>query len=278
MFERILYPTDFSEVSLHALKHCIAKMSLLGVKRVYLLHVIDITVAELEAFALEEIYKTKLENLAKELRERGLDVQTVVRIGIPAIEIAEEAERINADLIAIPSMGENVWRHMFLGSTVSNLVRATKRPVLILKYNKKENAFELSVDCSNLFRRPLVALDFSECSKKIIEVVKNFKEAIEEGILLHSVDYGKIEELEKNIETSMRELKRAKKEIGVEFETEVMVGTASQAIIGTALAKRATLIVVGKKGKGILKELILGSTADRVMRDSKIPVLLVPCE
>jgi nucleotide-binding universal stress UspA family protein len=278
MFEKVLCPTDFSEVSLHALRNCIPEFSSLGIKELYLLHVIDITVAELEAFNLEEIYKTELEKLAIELREKGLNVKTSVRIGIPSIEIAEEAENIDADLIISPSVGENVWRQMFLGSTASNLVRATKRPVLLLKYTKKDDSFELSVKCSELFQRPLVALDFSECSKRVVEEVKSFKELIEKGVLLHSVDYGKIDELEENIENATRELERTKKEIGVEFEVEVMVGTASQAIIGTALAKKATLIVVGKKGRSILKELILGSTADRVIRDSKIPVLLVPCE
>ncbi len=251
----------------------------LGAKELYLLHVIDITVAELQAFELEEIYKNKLEELAKTLRETGIDVKTSVRIGIPSLEIAEEAESIGADLIISPSVGENVWRQMFLGSTASNLVRATKRPVLLLKYSKKDDSFELPVKCSELFQRPLVALDFSECSEKITNAVEKFREQIEKGgILLHSVDYGKIDELEKNIDAAKKRLDEVAEKLGVEFEKEVMVGTASQAIIGTALAKKATLIVIGKKGRSIIKELILGSTAERVIRDSKLPVLLVPCE
>ncbi|AMQ18588.1 universal stress protein [Thermococcus peptonophilus] len=278
MFEKILYPTDFSDISLHALHNCLPDLFELGAKELYLLHVIDITVAELQAFELEEIYKNKLEELAKTLRETGIDVKTSVRIGIPSLEIAEEAESIGADLIISPSVGENVWRQMFLGSTASNLVRATKRPVLLLKYSKKDDSFELPVKCSELFQRPLVALDFSECSEKITNAVEKFREQIEKGILLHSVDYGKIDELEKNIDAAKKRLDEVAEKLGVEFEKEVMVGTASQAIIGTALAKKATLIVIGKKGRSIIKELILGSTAERVIRDSKLPVLLVPCE
>ncbi|WP_209475631.1 universal stress protein [Thermococcus stetteri] len=278
MFEKILYPTDFSDISLHTLRNCVPGLFEIGAQEVHLLHVIDITVAELQAFELEEVYKNKLEELAKTLREKGINVKTSIRIGIPAIEIAEEAESIGADLIISPSVGENVWRQMFLGSTASNLVRATKRPVLLLKYSKKDDSFELPVECSELFKRPLVALDFSECSEKITEAVTKFKELIEKGVLLHSVDYGKIEELEGNIEAAKKRLDEIAGKIGVEFKKEVMVGTASQTIIGTALAKKATLIVIGKKGRSIIKELILGSTAERVIRDSKLPVLLVPCE
>ncbi len=278
MFERILYPTDFSEVSLHALRHCIPELFKLGAKELYLLHVIDITVAEIEAFELEEVYREKLEELAKEMKEKGINAKAEIRVGIPSLEIAEASEKANVDLIVTPSVGENVWRQMFMGSTASNLVRATKRPVLLLKYRKKDDSFELAVDCSELFKRPLVALDFSKCSVKIVQTVKKFEELIERGILLHSVDYGKIEELEHNIAIAKKNLEKSSKDLSAEFELEVMVGTASQAIIGTALAKGATLIVLGKKGRSILKDLILGSTAERVMRDSKLPVLLVPCE
>lgn len=278
MFERILYPTDFSEVSLHALRHCIPELFKLGAKELHLLHVIDITVAEIEAFELEEVYREKLEELAKEMKEKGINAKAEVRVGIPSLEIAEASEKANVDLIVTPSVGENVWRQMFMGSTASNLARATKRPVLLLKYRKKDDSFELAVDCSELFKRPLVALDFSKCSVKIVQTVKKFEELIERGILLHSVDYGKIEELEHNIAIAKKNLEKSSKDLSAEFELEVMVGTASQAIIGTALAKGATLIVLGKKGRSILKDLILGSTAERVMRDSKLPVLLVPCE
>ncbi|NJE43235.1 universal stress protein [Thermococcus sp. GR6] len=278
MFEKILYPTDFSDVSLHALRNCIPKLLPLGVRELHLIHVVDITVAEFEAFELEDIYREKLDGLARELETKGVKVNPIVRIGIPSIEIAEVAEENDIDLVVIPSMGENIWRTMFVGSTASNLARATKRPVLLLKYLKSDDKFELSVDCAEIFKRPLVSLDFSKCSIRIIKIVKGFEELVDKGILLHSVDYGKVEELEHNIDVAKKNLKKSAKGIKAPFELEVLVGPASQAIIGTSLAKGATLIVIGKKGRSFIKDLLLGSTAERVIRDSKIPVLLVPCE
>ncbi|NJE76513.1 universal stress protein [Thermococcus sp. ES12] len=278
MFEKILYPTDFSDVSLHALRTCVPKLTSMGVRELHLIHVVDITIAEFEAFELEDIYREKLEKLAEELRTDGVKVNAIVRIGIPSIEIAEVAEEVDIDLVVIPSVGENIWRTMFMGSTASNLARATKRPVLLLKYQKKDDGFEPSVDCSAIFKRPLVSLDFSKCSIKIIKTVRKFEELIERGIMVHSVDYGGMEELERNIEAAKLNLEKSAKGIKAGFDVEVLVGSASQAIIGTALAKNATLIVIGKKGRNFLKDLLLGSTAERVMRDSKIPVLLVPCD
>ena len=280
MFERVLYPTDFSEVSLHALRECIPKLAKLGIKELYLLNVIDITMAEFEAFELEDIYREKLEKLARETEEKcgGTKVKADVRIGIPSIEIAEAAEEVGAELIVIPSMGENIWRRMFVGSTASNLARASKKPVLLLKYTQKDGKFEFSGDCERMFERPLVALDFSRCSVKLIQTVRKFRELVKGGILLHSVDYGGVDELEHNMAVAKKNLEKSAKGLGEGFEIEVMVGTASQAIIGTAIAKNSTLIVLGKKGRSFIKDLLLGSTAERVIRDSKLPVLLVPCE
>ncbi|NJE29954.1 universal stress protein [Thermococcus sp. 18S1] len=278
MFEKVLYPTDFSDVSIHALRTCIPKLIPMGVRELYLIHVVDITIAEFEAFELEEIYRERLEGLAEGLRKDGVKVEAIVRIGIPSIEIAEAAEEKGVDLVVIPSMGENIWRTMFVGSTASNLARATKRPVLLLKYINRDGKFELSGDCSEVFRRPLVTLDFSNCSIKVLKTVRKFEELVESGLLLHSVDYGSMDELEHNIELAKKNLEKSVRGLRAGFEAEVMVGSASQAIIGTSLAKNSTLIVIGKKGRSFIKDLLIGSTAERVIRDSKVPVLLVPCD
>ncbi|MCD6372407.1 MAG: universal stress protein [Thermococcus sp.] len=278
MFEKVLYPTDFSEVSIHALRTCVPKLISMGVRELYLIHVVDITMAEFEAFELEELYREKLEKLAKELEKKGTKVEPIVTIGLPSIEIAETAEEKGVDLIVLPSVGENIWRRMFMGSTASNLARATKKPVLILKYEKEEDKIKLLGKCDEIFSRPLIALDFSKCSLKIIKTVRKFQEAIERAILLHSVDYGNVDELEHNIILAKKNLEKTARGLKVESETEVLVGSASQAIIGMALSKNASVIVIGKKGRSFLKDLLLGSTAERVMRDSKLPVLLVPCE
>ncbi|ASJ03625.1 universal stress protein [Thermococcus profundus] len=283
MFGKILYPTDFSDVSLHALRNCISDVLRLGVRELHLVHVIDITALDFEAFSVQEIYREKISELAEELRKSAggeVEIVTDVPIGIPSVEIAEYANRENVDLIIIPSAGENIWRRMFMGSTASNLARTSKKPVLILKYKEKgDGKFEPAFGpCGEIFKRPVIALDFSKCSLRIVREIKKFEEAVESGLLIHSVDYGKIDELEHNIELAKENLRKTSKAFSKPLEIEVTVGTASQAIIGMALAKKATLIVMGKKGRSFIKDLLLGSTAERVMRDAKMPVLLIPCE
>lgn len=58
--------------------------------------------------------------------------------------------------------------------------------------------------------------------------------------------------------------------------TEVAVGDAAREIVRHASGAHADLIVVGTHGHGRLARMMLGSVADRVIRKSDRPVLVVP--
>ena len=56
----------------------------------------------------------------------------------------------------------------------------------------------------------------------------------------------------------------------------VAVGKPAAEILRSARRHRADLIVVGTRGMGRLKTLLLGTTAEGVLRRTRIPVLAVP--
>ena len=62
---------------------------------------------------------------------------------------------------------------------------------------------------------------------------------------------------------------------GVDVETVVEVGTAFVEIIRTARHRQADLIVISTHGWSGMKHLLLGSTAERVVRKAPCPVLTV---
>lgn len=63
--------------------------------------------------------------------------------------------------------------------------------------------------------------------------------------------------------------------IGVSAETDVLEGPPADALLNAAEAHQADLIVVGSRGFGQFKGLLLGSTSDRVLHYAAIPVLVV---
>jgi nucleotide-binding universal stress UspA family protein len=56
----------------------------------------------------------------------------------------------------------------------------------------------------------------------------------------------------------------------------VTSGTAADELLKAARQQHADLVVIGTRGMGKVARLLLGSTADHVLRHSHVPVLAVP--
>ena len=63
---------------------------------------------------------------------------------------------------------------------------------------------------------------------------------------------------------------------GIETTTRVGTGLPSEEVIAAAKSEDADLIIVGTRGKSGLAHVLLGSTAERVIRMAPCPVLAVP--
>jgi len=100
MFDKILYPTDFSDVAKKAMDY-ITKLKEAGGKEVIVLHVIDERAigdicllyasrgsVEMVRRIEEEAWK-EMDNIGARLREEGFEVKLRVERGIPLTEILE---------------------------------------------------------------------------------------------------------------------------------------------------------------------------------------------
>lgn len=62
---------------------------------------------------------------------------------------------------------------------------------------------------------------------------------------------------------------------GIRHDMEIRCGHVSQEIVECANSGRFDVIVLGAKGRGALKDILLGSVAQRVLAMADIPVVLV---
>jgi nucleotide-binding universal stress UspA family protein len=143
MFEKILYPTDFSDVSRKALGY-LAQLKDAGTKEIVVLHVIDEKgidaisrygsgSAETIIGRIEKEAREEGKKIEKKLMQSGLIVKIRTETGVPLKEIlkVEEEEKVSA--IVIGSHGKTNLEEMFLGSVSEKVIRQSKKPVLVIK-------------------------------------------------------------------------------------------------------------------------------------------------
>lgn len=85
------------------------------------------------------------------------------------------------------------------------------------------------------------------------------------------------ERYDKEIKKMMEEAKTLAAQNGIVFNEKLMRGDIGYNIIKLAHDKKQkfSLIVMGSRGRGAIKEIFLGSVSNYVIHTSKIPVLLV---
>jgi len=76
------------------------------------------------------------------------------------------------------------------------------------------------------------------------------------------------------LERFMRRAIRSRR--GLRADPAVAIGNPAEEILKVAKRHRADVVVVGTHGMGRAARLLLGSTADEVLRHARVPVLAVP--
>ncbi len=283
MFEKILFPTDFSEYAQKTLE-CIGEIP--GIKELVLLHVVDATHPSKRGWThgphienariLMEEKKEYIENL-------GLKVKTKVDViteGDVYRAILETAEKEKVSLIVMGARGKSPIKDLLLGGVSSNIVRHAKTNLLIMRYKLVEDLEGIKHEkfCPMIFSKVLLPTDFSEPAGKTISFMKEIKD-IQEMVLLNVVNKGETnEEIEENVNEARRKLGDIKDELGragFMVKEHVRVGNLPEEIISTAEDENVSLIAMSTHGKGWFRELLVGSTTCAVVRRAKRPVLVV---
>ncbi|HOJ13076.1 MAG TPA: universal stress protein [Deltaproteobacteria bacterium] len=144
MFEKVLFPTDFSDVATKALQY-VKELRQAGTREVTVLHVVDQANLDLlgtysavgDLVNLErEILKRASDEVgfvANELRQCGFTVNERVMQGSPVRLILRLAEEENPSLIVVGSHGKSNLEEMLMGSVSEKVVRKARHPVLVIK-------------------------------------------------------------------------------------------------------------------------------------------------
>jgi len=142
MYRRILVPVEHSDADRTILDHVVRLVGLTHAT-LLLVHVADGWAArhfnELQLRESEEMRDDRayLEQLAGELREKGIEADWQLAMGDPPSEIIRVAEAEHVDLIAMATHGHRFVMDLLLGSTIEKVRHHVRVPVLLLKVKKE---------------------------------------------------------------------------------------------------------------------------------------------
>jgi nucleotide-binding universal stress UspA family protein len=290
---RILCPIDFSDFSLDALRHGL-KLAQWYSAQLTVFHVyqpfqplpidgIPGTVPVLADADPQQIADNVRRFCDPVVGSSGLNVEVLVSPGDAAKEIRTEAERRPFDLLILGTHGRSGFERLFLGSVTEKVLRSTRVPVLTIPPPVREPG-------SPLYKIILCPVDFSAASIRALEYALSLaQEADARLILLHAIEdvlghtsvqsLGQLtvaqyyEQLELAAVTRLRSVVPDDARVWAHPEERVVKGRAYEEILKTVADEHVDVVVMGVQGKGVVNQLVFGSTTHRVIREAGCPVL-----
>jgi len=303
----ILVPMDFSGYARQALT-CAVPLARKHRAKISLVHVVQPPTVSawrgipggghylnMNLHNLVEVTKGHLDDLATELLPDELRGRAVVREGNPANEVVAAARAVKADLIVLSNTGRSGLKRVVLGSTAERIIRHAHCPVLTVRRQMNESAKRLLALKKPLYperlpwRRILVPLDFSLTSLRALKMAVPLAKQCGARLLLLNViepnPYATGMEGAVLVMPEVTVARNARKQLpqvarrfvpkSVRVTSLVAHGRAADVIVETAEEKGADLIVLSTHGHTGLDRLLMGSTAEHVVRSAKCPVFVV---
>ena len=136
------------------------------------------------------------------------------------------------------------------------------------------------------FQRILVAFDASPHAEHALNVALSMAGDMKAKLyvlavirppeLAESAEFNAVlDEERERYESSFAPIRERAKQMGIDLETDVVVGHPAEQILHRADAIQASLIVTGKRSHTILHRWMLGSNTERVLKYAHCPVMIV---
>jgi nucleotide-binding universal stress UspA family protein len=295
-FESVLVPVDFSEPSRKAVTYGLTFAERLPAKLI-LAHIIP------ESSALTYAFPTETRKIEKDQYEKAIgaidglvppehaarvSLQKIVKVGRIEDELLAIAKDERVGLMVMGTHGRRMWTRWFLGSLTEHLLRRVPVPLLTVSHLETASHAVGLVELKHV----LYATDLSESAHiglrfavdlarsagaqlTVMHVVDDLDRMLWGPALLTNLP-GERAKLVEELRNRLEELIAAEKPPPGAIEPLVVEGKPFQKIVEVAETRNMDMIILNIQSKSMLDRALLGSTAERVLRHARIPVLSLP--
>ena len=286
MFETAIVCTDLSSDS-DDLAACASGLAVLGVRKAILTHVVNIFDDPEGVFAstneAAETYQRQLESLERS----GLTVRVEAPLGHPALSLEQVRRRHSADLIVMGHHGAGGPDAAGSHSISADLLQLSDTPLLLTPRASGGRESDRARALHAILRHVLCCVDPPDAAStvfdKLIDLIHN---GVQDVTLLHVQDRqpggdssGRaMPEHDRRDAVRMAHMRDALIAAGAKIvRNELVCGTPADELARRAASGEYSLIVLGNRAPFSHGEPHrLGQVSDRIVKESTIPVLLVP--
>ncbi|OGW38547.1 MAG: hypothetical protein A2Y97_02865 [Nitrospirae bacterium RBG_13_39_12] len=216
--------------------------------------------------------------LKKKLENAGIKAGSEVTVGRLHESFKTEAEKVNADMLVL-----GFRSHALRRSSSEKLIKGLQMPMLVVRGEKTDSVRNDSVK----IRKILCPVDFSEGSVKALSVARELKDYFFAKLdVIHvfpshiikkkinkSMDKEKV--VKELIEHETGRLSKILKDSGIRESGKIDEGEPYKKIISFSKEEDIDLIVIGARGLGFIKGMIIGSVTDSLLKTSPCPVIVI---
>jgi nucleotide-binding universal stress UspA family protein len=303
----ILAATDLSANSQAAIQYA-CNLAKLTQGTIILLHVFELPAfaskpeiyfssrdATFEVEATQDAVLERLHAIRDETVNPQVPCASSMRIGTPYEEIVDEAEKRRVDLIVVGTQGKSGVGRFLMGSTAERVCRHAPCSVLVVPHEPASRELNSTVETARelKLRKILVPTDLSKNSLTAVDCAARLAKLTGAHLALFHVfqipdyttnpdSYHSPKGAQSDIAAAeCRALERLQSlcekvtASGGKCDAGIRTGVPYQEIIEEAEKIVPDLIVVGTQGATGIARFLMGSTAERVLRHSPCPVLVV---
>lgn len=238
--------------------------------------------------ARREARRDDVERTAARVREEGVEATGRLeegRVSDTLVRVADE----EADLVVMATHGRGPFTRFWLGSVADALARRCAVPLLLVKPGEEEGG---SPPGPESLERIVVPLDGSEVAEAVLPsatalgglfgasyTLLRVVRPVFPGVLGYedvpqTVDPSVVEQLEADAKEYLASVAERMRGEGHRVETRVERGSSVPWAIVEASNDAGAGVALGTRGRTGIERLLLGSTADKVIRAARAPVLL----
>ncbi len=289
--KRILVPTDFSELSMLALKYAAVGAVQFGAE----LLVLHAEQFEVPPYVLADEY----ERVLNELKQRRQSAENYLaehvrrtlgsvadRLALryriveahPVEAILQTAANEGVDLIVMGTHGRTGLQRLYLGSVAERVVREASVPVFVVKQKEREFIDVNDPEAKPRLEKILCPVNFTPIARLALMHAADIAARFNAHLTVLYIDEQRRELNEEEAKERICQWLPAEVVNRCSLEPAVRSGNAAEQIVALAREGNYDLLVFGAERRSFLKAILFGTTTEALLRSSPIPMLIIPRE